>query len=278
MEESFAPARHSEVGPSVTGFSRLIDEAASDGKDHEPAGSDKWVALAQAMQAPPRQSLDDEPDWEENLFMPAGYTYLAQFTAHDLSFDTAASMALHGRGPNARTPRFDLDCLYGAGPTDQPYMYAEDRATLLLGRTAQGSDDLLRTHPGNGEAPRAIIGDPRNDENAIICQLHIAFIRFHNEVVRQLQAAGRVDEPLRGRAQRSALDLPADPGRGLPAAARARRRESGVRRPALAGSEGSARRTTVRTGSSAGPGMQYRSNSPRRPSASGTRWFATAIA
>ena len=72
-------------------------------------------------------------------------------------------------------------------------MYAEeDRATLLLGGTAQGSDDLLRTHPGNGDAPRAIIGDPRNDENAIICQLHIAFVRFHNEVVRQLKAAGRV--------------------------------------------------------------------------------------
>ena len=192
MEQSFALAWHGAVETTNTGFSRLIDEASSDGKDHEQVGSAKWVALAQAMQTPPRRSVDDEPDWEENLFMPAGYTYLAQFAAHDLSFDTAASMTLHGRGPNPRTPRFDLDCLYGAGPTDQPFMYAEDRATLLLGRTAQGSHDLLRTRPDNGEAPRAIIGDPRNDENAIICQLHIAFIRFHNEVVKQLKAAGRV--------------------------------------------------------------------------------------
>jgi hypothetical protein len=122
--------------------------------------------------------------------MPAGYTYLAQFAAHDLSFDSTSTSALRADPTNLRTPRFDLDCLYGAGPTDQPYMFAQDRATLLLGRTARGSDDLLRTGTGGTEAPRAIIGDPRNDENAIICQLHIAFVRFHNEVVRRLQSAG----------------------------------------------------------------------------------------
>ena len=29
----------------------------------------------------------------------------------------------------------------------------------------------------------AYIGDPRNDENLIVCQLHIAFIKFHNRLV-----------------------------------------------------------------------------------------------
>ncbi|MBD0276925.1 MAG: hypothetical protein ICV81_03035, partial [Flavisolibacter sp.] len=29
----------------------------------------------------------------------------------------------------------------------------------------------------------AIIGDPRNDENLIVSQLHHAFIKFHNKVV-----------------------------------------------------------------------------------------------
>ena len=144
------------------------------------------------MQAPPRNAIDDAPDWEENLFMPAGYTYLGQLAAHDLSFDSTSSLAPQGGSgseTNARTPRFDLDCLYGAGPIDQPYMYDVDRATLLLGRTGDGSDDLIRTSPRDPKAARAIIGDPRNDENSIICQLHIAFIRFHNEVIKRLDRA-----------------------------------------------------------------------------------------
>jgi hypothetical protein len=36
-----------------------------------------------------------------------------------------------------RTPRFDLDMLYGGGPQDMPYLYAQDRRSggelLLVG-------------------------------------------------------------------------------------------------------------------------------------------------
>src|SRR3954465_4043354 len=38
--------------------------------------------------------------------------------------------------------------------------------------------DLQRNAQG-----RALIGDPRNDENLIVSQLQVAFIRFHNTVV-----------------------------------------------------------------------------------------------
>ena len=34
----------------------------------------------------------------------------------------------------------------------------------------------------------AIIGDSRNDENAIISQFHMAMLRFHNAVIDYLRA------------------------------------------------------------------------------------------
>jgi len=87
-----------------------------------------------------------------------------------------------------RTPRFDLDCLYGSGPDDDPFMYewsspSNRGVKLLVGRnpTANGEfdrDDLPRNQQG-----RALIGDPRNDENIIVSQLQLLFIRFHNKVV-----------------------------------------------------------------------------------------------
>jgi hypothetical protein len=36
----------------------------------------------------------------------------------------------------------------------------------------------------------AIIGDPRNDENLIVSQLHLAFLKFHNAVVAEVMAGG----------------------------------------------------------------------------------------
>jgi hypothetical protein len=42
-------------------------------------------------------------------------------------------------------------------------------------------DDLLRDLPRADT--KALIGDARNDENLIIAQLHVAFLRFHNAVV-----------------------------------------------------------------------------------------------
>src|SRR5262249_95591 len=89
-----------------------------------------------------------------------------------------------------RTPRFDLDNLYGRGPDDQPYLYEmckPDRIRMLLGDRLSGNSldldarDLLR-----GPNGRALIGDPRNDENRIVAQLHSIFLRFHNKVADHL--------------------------------------------------------------------------------------------
>ena len=140
---------------------------------------------------------EDEIDNEENTGtrdnpgIAAGYTYLGQFIDHDLTFDPASSLQSKN-DPEAlvdfRTPRFDLDCVYGRGPDDQPYLYADDGLHMLLGRKVTGSSfdpntrDVPRNTPNPGEPARALIGDPRNDENTIVSQLQATMLRFHNRV------------------------------------------------------------------------------------------------
>jgi len=150
-------------------------------------------ALAKALNenspADPSQNNDD---------VPAGYTYLGQFIDHDITFDPTP-MPEKQVDPlaifNFRTPRLDLDSLYGIGP-DQPYLYDRDsRAKLLIGKNPE-SDDVAgrggKIPEKNNDLPRnsqgfALIGDPRNDENLVVAQLHLAFLKFHNAVVDHLE-------------------------------------------------------------------------------------------
>jgi hypothetical protein len=129
----------------------------------------------------------------QNVDVPAGFTYLGQFIDHDLTFDPTP-FADRQRDPHAlvnfRTPRFDLDSVYGLGPEVQPYLYDWDSepagARLLVGRNGRdGTEDLPRN-----QQDRALIGDRRNDENRIVAQLHLVFLRFHNAVVDHLAAEG----------------------------------------------------------------------------------------
>ena len=63
---------------------------------------------------------------EDNQNLPAAYTYLGQFVDHDITFDPT-SLQQQVNDPDAltdfRTPRYDLDSLYGRGPNDSPYLY-----------------------------------------------------------------------------------------------------------------------------------------------------------
>ena len=131
--------------------------------------------------------LKDGPDAEENLYVPAGYTYFGQFVDHDLTFDTTSTFDPKHSPPatNLRTPRLDLDCLYGSGPADQPYLYDIDGVKLLP--VEDNAFDLVRIPPGTEKYGRAVIGDKRNDENSIVCQIHLAMIKFHNTVVESLR-------------------------------------------------------------------------------------------
>lgn len=132
----------------------------------------------------------------DNHEVPAGYTYLGQFIDHDITFDTTPlpeqridPQAIH----NFRTPRLDLDCLYGLGPAAQPYLYTRsDPRKFRIGETQESRDQNGNEIPTSAnDLPRstdgfALIGDPRNDENLIVAQLHLAFLKFHNRVVDSL--------------------------------------------------------------------------------------------
>jgi hypothetical protein len=127
---------------------------------------------------------------DENPTIAAGYTYFGQFIDHDITFDPASSLQ-QTNDPDAlvdfRTPRLDLDCLYGRGPADQPYLYdAPHRNTMSLGKSVgvDGMDrpDVLRLPDGT-----AILGDKRNDENKIVSQIQALFLSFHNKVFKKLE-------------------------------------------------------------------------------------------
>ena len=155
---------------------------------------DDLKKLAVAMVAEAEDEENDEIDPEENQGIDAGYNYLGQFIDHDLTFDPSSTLQKQN-DPDAlvdfRTPRFDLDCVYGRGPDDQPYLYEDNGVRLLLGRKVTGNaqDPQTRDVPRNtnpGGRARALIGDPRNDENVIVSQLQATMLRFHNRVAKVL--------------------------------------------------------------------------------------------
>lgn len=152
---------------------------------------DALKALAESMISPaePQKPVGDADD-DENTTIDAGYTYLGQFIDHDITFDPVSSLTRQNDPDGLadfRTPRFDLDSLYGRGPADQPYLYGDDGVSLRLGNdVGDGHLDLQRN-----TAERALIGDPRNDENLIVSQLQALFIGFHNAVAASIS----VDQP-----------------------------------------------------------------------------------
>jgi hypothetical protein len=115
---------------------------------------------------------------QNNPRIRAGYTFLGQFIDHDLTLDATSVLEQQvdvGATKNFRTPAFELDSVYGQGPAAQPYLYDQTKPFRFL-LSADGND-LPRNQQG-----RALIGDPRNDENIIISQLHLLMLKFHNKV------------------------------------------------------------------------------------------------
>lgn len=115
----------------------------------------------------------------------AGATFMGQFFDHDMTFDTTSRLgrptAPH-TAPNRRRPFFDLDSVYGDGPSGSPLLY--DPADRAKFRVEHGGlfEDLPRDANGT-----AIIADPRNDENLVISGLQVAFLLFHNAMVERVR-------------------------------------------------------------------------------------------
>jgi Animal haem peroxidase len=130
-----------------------------------------------------------------NLKLPSGFVFLGQFIDHDLTFDDT-SLSLQREDPNAlinfRAARFELDSVYGAGPSKEESGFYDP-------------DDPAKLHIDGADLPRradgtAIIGDPRDDENLVTSQLHLAFRKFHNKLVdyvRDEQGLSNLDQVFR---------------------------------------------------------------------------------
>lgn len=156
-------------------------QAASYGKT-DAESQEKLKLLGKKMTSGFDKPKDDFDAEESGI--PALYTYFGQFVDHDITFDPVTTLTKHN-DPDAitdfRTPALDLDNVYGRGPSDQPYLYNNKGNKFLLGQKLDnGALDLQRN---NDEPARALIGDPRNDENSIVSQFQGLMLRFHNRVV-----------------------------------------------------------------------------------------------
>ena len=131
-----------------------------------------------------RMNADSSPGDTVLDELPSGFVFLGQFIDHDITFDPT-SLFDRLTDPNGvrnfRTPNLDLDCVYGSGPGASPHLYDRNfnegglhRLLLDKGREF----DLPRNSQN-----RALIGDPRNDENFMVSQLQHGFIKFHNAII-----------------------------------------------------------------------------------------------
>ena len=130
--------------------------------------------------------MRDANDSSGNSDVPAAYTFFAQFVDHDITLDAESELTSEAltRGqvealPNLRSASLDLDSVYGFGPDVSPHLYdREQPRRLLVGSKVDdvaNPNDVPRSADGT-----ALIGDPRNDENIFLSQMHLLFLRFHN--------------------------------------------------------------------------------------------------
>ena len=129
------PARHGDDAGEAFPFSRIVPRDRA-GRQLTPAA---LRAIAASM------TSCDEPIESE---VPAGYTYLGQFIAHDLSFDD--------------------DSLYGRGPRLDPQYYAHDGVHLLTGGHAPGRGRRVRRRVARGPStsPARATGRPSSPTRA----------------------------------------------------------------------------------------------------------------
>jgi hypothetical protein len=184
-----APHLKSELSRNLQGkYGRMFPDL--------PANKTREVALDALGRAGSIMDMAGDRDTEQHLDnprIPAGFTFLGQLIAHDITADRSL-LVHHARFSqirNFRTPRLDLESLYGAGPGGEPFLYdMDDSDKFLIGvNEAYEPNDLPRNRQG-----RALIVDPRDDVHLFVSQLHLAFLKFHNRVVDHVRALGTPPE------------------------------------------------------------------------------------
>jgi hypothetical protein len=140
-------------------------------------------------------------DGKDDASGAAGWTFLGQFIAHDVTADRSplVDRADIEALKNVRRQKLNLEFLYGSGPSGDPYLYdVRDSAKLLLGRNDEGqAEDLQR----NGQGI-AIIVDPRNDSHLLMAQMQVLFSKLHNRIVDWLREKGTAEPAIFAEAQR----------------------------------------------------------------------------
>jgi hypothetical protein len=124
--------------------------------------------------------------------LESGYVYLGQFIAHDVSRlsppgqPSVAASELE----QLRSPGLDLDSLYGSPGVAAPWI---DTTTgkLKLGPvvSADGKEGALNDLPRDEATGKPLIPDERNEDNLLVAQLHVQFLKLHNAFVSRIAAA-----------------------------------------------------------------------------------------
>jgi hypothetical protein len=185
------------AAPDLSRFGYLFPDLQTDPANLLPESPQTAKALkdlGRTMSEPGTNSAFDSA-------IPSAYTYFGQFIDHDVSLMVIPkdiqlidpnlaplTPTEIGMIKNARTSTLDLDSVYGEAP-----LVGDD--SMLLGTVAKtghrppgkvGDEfDLPRTDRSTDPMHDRIarIGDSRNEENAMITQLHVAFLRAHNAIV-----------------------------------------------------------------------------------------------
>jgi Animal haem peroxidase len=121
----------------------------------------------------------------------AGWPFFGQLVAHDITADRSPVGTEEDIDQlrNARSPRMNLEMVYGDGPTGMPFLHDLNDPPKLL--TGPSGFDLPRNSQGV-----ALIGDSRNDVHLFVASLHLALLHAHNGLVDRLRADGVEDGAL----------------------------------------------------------------------------------
>ena len=170
-----------------TGFGYMFEDLSKNADNlllENPVTVRNLMALGNSMRADPAKPA-------LHTGIPAIYTYFGQFITHDITFEEVTQNIPLDNSlvplpferiidyiKNTRTGMPDLDSVYGQ--TNSLVPRVGDK--LLVERAIKSLDgtDLPRE---TFEPHAARIGDTRNDENLIVSQLHLAFLRAHNALV-----------------------------------------------------------------------------------------------
>jgi hypothetical protein len=153
--------------------------------------------LAAAMQNPtPDPPGTDRGTSDDSATLPAEYTYLGQFIDHNLDFDQTAQPTTDVNPSsltNYESFRFDLNNVFGGGPSADPQLYAFDHRHLRVsGILGTPRADGFPTVFGNGgvfdlarnrTTGQATLVEPRDDENQILSQISAGLVAFYNDFV-----------------------------------------------------------------------------------------------